>query len=158
MTGVQTCALPISSGSVSHERRSFFSLWHTVQATEDASMSLWVQASSACMRLLCSFTSKAHVARSVARTGLTLRLSLKSGFKLDWSWVLSWSQVRAQVGAKVVSVAFRFSISIFQSMKMQFPWDEERMVSRMLWDQFLLSTSCESSRRYVSRVRPSIQV
>ena len=74
---------PLAGGSVSHERRSFFLLRCTAQATKDASMSLWVQASSARMRSSCSFTLKAHVVRSVARTGSTLRLSLKLGFKLD---------------------------------------------------------------------------
>ena len=119
---------PLAGRSVSRERRSFFSLQRTTRATEDASMSLWVQASLAHMLSSHSFTSKAHVVRSVARTGLTLRLHLKLGLKLDWSWVLSQSQVRTQVGAQVVSMAFRFLISIFQSMKMWFPWDEEKMV------------------------------
>ena len=58
---------PLARGSVSHER-SFFSLQHTAWATEDASMSLCVQASLACMQSLCSFTLKAHVA-SVLRSG-----------------------------------------------------------------------------------------
>ena len=80
---------PLAGGLVSHERRSFFLLWRTAWATEDVLMSLWVRASSAHMQSSRSFTLKAHVARSVARTGSTLRLSLKSGFKLDWSWVLS---------------------------------------------------------------------
>ena len=104
---------------------------HTARAAVEASMSFKVWASSAHIRSSHSLTSKAQVARSVARMGSRLRLSLRSGWRLDWSWTFSWSLVRAQAGAEMARIAFKFSISIFQSIKMQFPWDEERMVSRM---------------------------
>ena len=122
--------LPVAGGLVSL-RRSFFSPQRTAQATADASINFWVCASSARIWSSHSLTSKVQVARLVVTVSLRLRLSLRSGWRLDCSWTLSWALVRALLRAEVVRIVFTFLTSIFQSMKMQLPWVDERINSRM---------------------------
>ena len=129
--------------------KSFFSPFLAARAALLASMSHWVHAFSALTQSSCSFTSVDHVPSLVERTSLLMRLILSLAFRFASSCIFRPSSVSAWVGEDVVRIAFRFSISIFQSINKRLPCLDEIIVSWILCAQFFSRTKWESSSRYL---------